>query len=168
MARRPEPKEFKASLLSGEAAARQAVIERMRGKLAGQSADLAARDQIRRKAVLKRRFAWGWRTGLAVLFLAANAILVVKYRPELSSAARPARQAPALSPPATLSLDEQALYWTYALYDFDRLVAKFGAPPKAVVSAGDAKANLERLLPRVGSRTRFAIEQYRPRAGGRT
>ena len=167
MVRKPDPKEFKASLLSGEAASRHAMLERMLGKLAGQSADLLAREDGRRKIVLKKRFAWGWRIGLAALFLAANAVLVATYKPDPASA-KAAAKAPSLAPPKALSLDEQALYWAYALYDFDRLVAKFGAPPKAVVSAQEARANLERLLPRVGARTRFAIEQYLPRTGGRT
>lgn len=163
MARRPDPKEFKVSLLSGEAANRNAVLERMRSKLAGQSADLLVQEENRRKVVLKKRFAWSWRTGLAALFLAANAVLVFKYAPEADSIVKAARKAPGLSPSKSLSIDDQALYWTYALYDFGRLVKQFGAPAKAVVPAREAKAELARLLPKVGARTRFAIEQYLPK-----
>jgi predicted membrane-bound mannosyltransferase len=163
MAQRPDPKEFKASLLSGEAVSRNVVLERMRGKLAGQSADLMAQEDNRRKVVRKRRFAWGWRTGLAALFLAANAVLVMKYAPEADAMVKAVRKAPALSPSKSLSLDDQALFWTYALYDYGRLVKRFGAPAKAVVSAQEAKAELARLLPKVGARTRFDIGQYLPK-----
>ncbi len=165
MARRPDPKEIKVSLLAGETASRNAVLERMRSKLAGQSADLLVQEESRRKVVLKNRFAWSWRTGLAALFLAANAVLVMKYAPEADSAMKAIRKAPSLSPSKSLSVDDQALYWTYALYDYGRLVKQFGAPAKAVVSAQEAKAKLAQLLPKVDPRTRFAIAQYLPKQG---
>ena len=152
------------SLLAGDGAARQAMLERMRGKLAGSSRDAAARAEGRRKAVSRKRRAWGWRLGLGALVLAANAWLVVGHGEEGARAAQ-VRQAPVVPAPKGLAPNDQALYWTYALYDYGRLQRRFGAPAGAVLDAAEAKRQLALLLPRVDAPTRFQIDRYLPRKG---
>lgn len=162
-ARRPENRNH-ISLLAGDEAARQAMLERMRGKLAGTSQDLAARAEGRRKSVSRKRNAWGWRVGLGALILAANAWLVIGHA-EPALAAVKARKAPAVLAPTSLGTNDQALYWTYALYDFGRLQRRYGAPAHAVLDAAEAKRQLALLLPRVDAPTRFQIDRYLPRKG---
>lgn len=154
------------SLLAGDEAARRAMLERMRGKLAGRSQDVVARAEGLRKAVTRKRRAWAWRLGLGVLVLAVNAWLVIGYG-EKSVAVATVRKAPAILVPKSLSPNDQALYWTYALYDFGRLQKRFGAPANAVLDAAEAKRQLALLLPKVDRPTRFQIDRYLQRKGAK-
>ena len=70
-------------------------------------------------------------------------------------------------PTAALDPDRQALYWAYALYDYDKLVHEFGVPRAAIVDFGFASTRLNDLLPRISPSTRMAIEQYHPRLESR-
>lgn len=152
------------SLLAADAAARQAMLERMRGKLAGRSRDTVDR-RSGRKAARKGALAWGWRLCLAALFLGANAFIVSGFKDDIRQAVSKARTAPEVRHPRSLAVNEQALYWAYALYDFDKLKKRFGAPAHAVVDAAEARRQLALLLPRVDARTRFQIDRYLPRRG---
>lgn len=165
MAPMPNPHESRVSLLASDAAAKQAMLERMRGKLAGRSPEAADPAGGRRKGARRSAPAWGWRLGLAALFLAANAFLVTGFEDDIRQAAGKAKQAPEVRNPKSLAVNEQALYWAYALYDFDKLKQRFGAPAHAVVDAAEAKRQLARLLPKVDARTRFQIDRYLPRRG---
>src|SRR5687768_282990 len=98
------------SLLAGDAAARQAMLERMRGKLAGRSQDVLARAEGQRKSVARKRWSWGWRLGLMALILAANAYLVTGYGGGQAAAVAKVRKAPAILAPKSLSPNDQALY----------------------------------------------------------
>lgn len=170
MASYPAPKDLKVGLVAGDAATRQAALERMRGKLAAGSPTAPPVLSEGRRRVIRRNnlawFAWGWRMALVALFLGANAYLVFNHEPEIAARAK-VRKAPAVKMPETLSENDQALYWTYALYDFDRLVTTYGAPKGAVVAAPVAKAHLARLLPKVDKRTRFTIQRYLPKGSQR-
>lgn len=165
MQTRRDPRQYDLSLLARDPG-REAVLERMRSKLAAPSQAVLAREEKARKAVRMGRLAWGWRIGMVALFLAANAALV-GFRDEIKVAAAKRRTAPMLADPKALSVNDQALYWTYALYDFNRLKSTYGAPDNAVIDAAAAKRNLEALLPRVDLPTRIRIDNYRPRPGGR-
>lgn len=165
MQTRRDPKPFDLSLLAKDPG-REAMLEKMRGKLAAPSQAVLAREEKARKAVRMSRFSWGWRVGLVALFLAANAALV-GFKDEIKVAAKRQRTAPSLVEPKALSVNDQALYWTFALYDFNRLKATFGAPDNAVIDAAAARRNLEALIPRVDVHTRVAIEKYRPRPRSR-
>lgn len=165
MTPKPNPHDPRVSLLAADAAAKQAMLERMRGKLAGRSRDAADRSEGARKRARKGALAWGWRLGLAALFLAANAFVVTGFKDDIRQAAAKARKAPEVRHPKSLAPNEQALYWAYALYDFDKLKQRFGAPDHAVVDAAEARRQLALLLPKVDARTRFQIDRYLPRRG---
>jgi hypothetical protein len=160
-----DSRQYDLSLLARDSG-REALLERMRGKLAAPSQAALAREEKARKAVRRGRLAWGWRIGLVVLFLAANAALV-GFKDEIGVAVRKQRTAPRLAGPESLTVNDQALYWAYALYDFNRLKAAYGAPENAVIDAAAARRNLEALLPEVDVPTRVAIEKYRPRPRSR-
>jgi hypothetical protein len=163
MQQKHRPENWNMNLVPAPDAARMATLERMRGKLAGRSSDLALREDKVRRVRRGKTFAWGWRIALVALFFAANAALVDHIR--VAPSARMERKAPSVPEPKHLAVNDQALYWTYALYDFDRLKAKFGAPANAVIDAGEAKARLRELLPKVDRRTRFTIDRYIPKGG---
>jgi hypothetical protein len=163
---RRDPRQFDLSLLARDPG-REAMLEKMRGKLASPSRAVLAREEKARKAVRMSRFSWGWRIGLVVLFLTANAALV-GFKDEIKVAIKKQRTAPRLVEPKALSVNDQALYWAYALYDFNRLKATFGAPDHAVIDAAAAKRNLEAVLPKVDAHTRVAIMKYRPLPRSRT
>ena len=63
-------------------------------------------------------------------------------------------------PSQALSLEDQALYWTYALYDFDMLRKKYGVSKTTAVRTDVAKAKLNELLPKVDTYTRYLIARY--------
>lgn len=73
-----------------------------------------------------------------------------------------------LEPPRGLSLDEQARFWCYAVYDFPKLKARFKPPKGAYCDKQVARANLDRLLAEdLGTAVRneiFAYQHARPPA----
>src|SRR5262245_5584195 len=113
MPSKPVPKDYSVNLVSGNDAMRLATLERMRGKLAGRSVDVMAREERERKITRGRRLSWGWRIALAVLFFAANAgVIVMAGGSKAEAAVVKEKRAPAVLPPKNLSLNDQALYWT--------------------------------------------------------
>jgi hypothetical protein len=148
------------SLLQKQAAQR-ALVAKMRTRLAGGS-EFEARIKEKEKITThKKRFSWGAKIGIAAIVILGNlAYLGVKKESKSDSIAKHALTLPA--PSATLSLDDQALYWTYALYDYNLLKTRFGAPKGAVVDARVATAKIKELMPKLDARTRFIINNYRP------
>jgi hypothetical protein len=140
---------------------RDAMLEKMRGKLAGSSEVHIQAKAQRRIRARKSTFGWAWRIAIVGALAAGNAIWISN-RPEGAIIASH-RRAPRLPPPAeNLSVNEKALYWAYALYDFDQLKAKYGVGKAVVVDARLAASNLQDLLPKVDAKTRFLIERYLP------
>jgi hypothetical protein len=138
---------------------REAMLLKMRGRLAGLSEVHVQATQKRRVAVRKSAFGWGWRIGVAAILMLAN-ILYFAPGTEGTAKAR-AKHAPVLPKPSpALDVNEQALYWAFAMYDFDQLQAKFGVTKMTVVNTAEAAEHLRALLPKVDERTRSLIAQY--------
>ena len=139
---------------------REAMLLKMRGKLAGIS-EFQVQDTAKRKlAVQRSAFGWGWRIGIAAAVALCNyAYFSLKDEPR-GQAAREKHIPKVQGPSAALSLNDQALYWAYALYDFDMLKKKYGVPKTATVNAATAKARLNELLPKVDTYTRYLIGRY--------
>ncbi|HKP97601.1 MAG TPA: hypothetical protein VJ385_17795 [Fibrobacteria bacterium] len=144
---------------------REAMLLKMRGKLAGLSEVHVQATERRRVAVRKSAFGWGWRIGAAAVLVLGN---ILYFSPGASIAAKaPEKRAPTLPhPSASLGVNDQALYWTYALYDFDMLKTRYGVPKQTVINAAVAAQMLRELLPKVDARTRFTIDRYAAQAGG--
>ena len=152
------PNHFDLSLIQ-QREQRQAIVQKMRGKLAGPSQAGIQAMERKRKAAHKSAFDWGWRLALAALFIGGNAYYFSGKSPISRSASRTASLTlPEPSP--KLDVNNKALYWAFALYDFDRLKASYGVPKNAIIDAGMAAENLRVLLPKVDSRTRFIIDGY--------
>ncbi|MDB5102362.1 MAG: hypothetical protein JWP91_51 [Fibrobacteres bacterium] len=139
---------------------RQAMVEKMRGKLAAPSQAGLRVVEGKRRAARKSAFNKGWKVVLAGLFLCGN-YMVFSGRAPIAAKSR-SEVSPLLpEPSAKLDANNQALYWTFALYDYDRLKASYPVPENAIINAGLAAQNLRTLLPKVDARTRFIIDGYR-------
>jgi hypothetical protein len=149
--------------LFGNTKDRDAVLARMRGKLASPSRDLQAAGERRESRKVRRAWGWTWKLYLVGAIIALNGAYFGLR--EQAAGQAPQKRAPVLPGAAALSLEKQALFWTYALYDFDKLRATFGAPSGAVVDARIALRKLEELRPRVDAETRLIIDSYRPARG---
>ena len=140
---------------------RQLMLEKMRGKLAGASQFQTESIERRRVTARKSMLGWSWRIGILAVIAAGN-IMWMSSRTEMKRMVAP-KHAPTLAPPAAaLNANEQALYWAYALYDFDKLCSKFNVPKGVVIDSRIAAANLRGLFPKADAQTRFAIERYLP------
>ena len=160
MKNHPDPNSYDLSLLQGSDHKKE-TLARMRIKLAGPSQSELRTVRGWKQARQETRVSWGWKLSLGAAAVAVNLFLFV-FRDSITIQIKPKR-APILSAaPANLSLDDQALYLTYALYDFDRLQERFGAPRNTVVDAGAVRQSLEAIMPRVGRPTHAIIGKYRP------
>ncbi len=160
MDKKPHPDDFGMSLVQTNGAQR-AMVKKMRAKLAGGSEFNLHVVQERRLAVHKHAFGWASKMGVAAILILANlAYLGYKSDTVAKQAVKRAQMLP--SPKTELSENDQALYWTYALYDYHRLKSQFGASGSSVVDEKLAWARLTELLPKVDTRTRFIIDGYLP------
>jgi len=140
---------------------REIVLSRMRQKLAGVSGQTAERNMRHRLAHRNRMLAWGWKGVLAALLIVANVIFLGKRDSNLFTLG--VQGIPYLpSPAAALGADEKARYWAYALYDYDKLKARFGMDNRYAVNQAEAKKRLQDLLPSVGMETLGEISGYAP------
>jgi len=66
-----------------------------------------------------------------------------------------------LSPPAlALDVNRQLLYWTFALYDMDRLRKEFTLPKMLIVDSRIAKAHITELMPKADTKTLQIVQSY--------
>ena len=145
---------------------RELLLEKMREKLAGSSMVHLAAAEKRRVAVRKSTLSWGWKIGIASVVALINVIWIVSRSDDTSikTAAKHARTLPA--PLAVWSLEDQAYYWAYALYDYGQLQSRFNIPGHTVINAKVARTGLDELLPKVDLPTRTAIEHMMSPQGG--
>jgi hypothetical protein len=121
----------------------------------------AAGSGARRNRAIGSRLVRNWAPLIAIagLLLAGEALLAGNNGrpfPRIGFAHPPNLPAPG----ADLSVDEQALYWTYALYDAGKFEACFHVPGGYAVSRGQARRELEGLLPKVSPATLAEISSY--------
>ncbi|MDB5102366.1 MAG: hypothetical protein JWP91_55 [Fibrobacteres bacterium] len=156
------------NLIQGGGNGREFLLEKMRGKLAGSPLPDFHAVEKRRYATSRSFQGWGWKAGLAAVLFLSNAVYLAG-KPSSAAAVTAAKRAPTLvRAPAALGVNEQALFWAYSLYDFNRLKADFGVPKTAIVDARLADMRLRELLPKADAPTRARIERYRTPGGGRT
>ena len=116
---------------------------------------------LKTKEIRRQALSWGWKTTLAAVVLAVNVMLLVRQDEVM---ARLGYQAvPALPGPAVrLGADDQARYWTYALYDFRKLKARFGTLGYYAVQPGETRRRLQELWPQVSPAARAELSAYGP------
>lgn len=168
---RSHPDDFEFSLIQ-RTDDRALTLEKMRAKLASQSLGLMVPPKPKQKylaAALTQEVtvpaasSWVWKAMMALALLGGNAAWLAQ-RQEVKIRLA-AKTIPTLSGPARiLDPNRQALFWTYALYDYARLTSEFGVPAHASVDFAKARANLMELLPKVDAPTRNAIGRYLPKS----
>ncbi len=140
---------------------KEAILLKMREKLAGVSQYEMKTELKRQNRVSRRNIYWGWKVAIALTFLVAN---ILFFGPEIEAMqSKVVHKLPTLeSPQPTLTIDQQALYWGYALYDFEALKKQFHVPKNVAIDGNIAKKNLAELLPKTGKGTRYALSVYLP------
>ncbi len=143
--------------------ARMTDLAKMRSKLA--SAKPAVLVEQQRTQRRRMQLTLG---GLAYFFSGA-AILVLAFllswaalAGKTSQVLQTKKTVQTLIPPGDArSIDDQTLYWTYALYDFQRLVDTYGVPANALVDGHQAAGELERLFPQASAKVKWEVMKYR-------
>lgn len=166
-------KEYELSLLQREPD-REKLLGRMRGKLANFTPppEPAGPSFAVRRRMRKQAWTWVVRIALVAMIAAVNWLLMDRKDQILSKMGY--EGVPGLPEPAgNLSADEQALYYAYALYDFAKFKARFGAAGYPAVDQAATRRLLEDLMPQVSNAVLGEISGYAPvgfrqaRAGGR-
>jgi hypothetical protein len=139
---------------------RDAMLSKMRGKLAASAAPLAA--EVRRKEVARReKWTWTVRIATALALVAINFLVLEKK--DVILAKMGYEGVPSLPRPASaLDADEQALYYVYALYDYGKLKQRFQVDGYFAIDQASARRALEELMPRVSPATLGEISKYTP------
>ena len=152
-------KEFDLSLLQRDPG-RDAMLTKMRGKLAGFAQPPV--EEVRSKAVSKRRnYAWAGRIALLAALVAGNYLLIDNQHVLLAKMGY--EGVPSLPKPSrTLTLDERALYYTYALYDINKFRQQFGMDGAFAIDQKQVRSKLDDLLPKVTPATLGMISAYTP------
>lgn len=169
-------KEFDVSLIQRdpgrEVRDREAMLSKMRGKLAGfapsrQPAPAQAPRHVRlengfRSPAPRGRAGRGavW-AGLLLLVAAVNWLLVD--RKDTIMAKVGFSGIPSLPEPRRgLGADEKALYYAYALYDFAKFRDRYQVTEHYVIDQASARRSLQELIPKVSTATLGEISKYAP------
>lgn len=118
-----------------------------------------ARGDRARKAAVRVRSAS--RLGILAAFLALSLSLWIADGKDALLARLGYRSvAPLPEPSAGFSLDDQARYWTYALYDFDALKRRYHVSGYFAIDGARARGRLDDLLPHVSTGVMGEISGY--------
>ncbi|MEO6095058.1 MAG: hypothetical protein ABIW76_05070 [Fibrobacteria bacterium] len=154
------------SLIQPNDSGREFLLEKMRGKLAGSSMAHMEAAEKRRVAVRKHTMSWAWRIGVTAALALVNIVWIGSREeaPLKLMAKNHARKLPV--PTAAMDVNQQALYWAYALYDFAELKVHFKVPDRAIVNTAMARERLALLLPKLDAPTRATIDRMTSASGG--
>lgn len=140
------------------------MLNKMRGKLAAfapprQTAAEQGPRQVRRRRH-GRLPVWVW-AGIVLLVAAVNWFLIDRKETLLAHVG--VSGIPALPDPSRgLGVDEKALYYAYALYDFGKLREKFQVSQHFAIDQAKARQRLQELVPKVSTATLGEISKYAP------
>jgi hypothetical protein len=142
-------------------------LAKMRNKLAT-SGNLVRHDAIRRKQGSKKSLRiWPFALATGIVLIALNLALRTQQDGILKLLGVERTIKPSIAPPAGASLDEQARFWAYAVYDLRKLKSNFRIPNGAVIDNAAARENLEILLAdNLGAEVRkeiFEMDQKAPK-----
>jgi hypothetical protein len=141
-------------------------LARMRSKLAtsgqvGRKMDVSA--QARQKKPVR---VWPFVIALAVVLAVMDLVLHTQQEKIAGAMSGDLKSSVRMQAPPGLSLDEQARFWCYATYDFDKLKGRYKMPKGVVFDKKEARANLDRILAEdLGAEVRneiFAYQQAHP------
>jgi len=121
-------------------------LAKMRGKLAS-SGQRGKRPEMTRPVGPKRQIRiWPFVIGLGLALAGMEFAMYVRQDGGSGAAEGRSHSSARLAPPPGLSLDEQARFWCYAVYDFPKLKSRFKPPRGSVFDLKEARSNLERVL----------------------
>ncbi len=130
---------------------REVMLGKMRGKLAGRSQHAIQLEANLKARKSNARSGWGWQATLVILLVAANLIFIGNKETFIAVAVK--KEIVSLNETtAPMTAEEEALFWTYALYDYDKFKERFGDKAKLTVNHQVAKAKLQEILPKVRDR----------------
>jgi hypothetical protein len=118
-------------------------LEKMRRKLAT-SGTMSKKGDLPHHGKKRSLRIWPFAVGAALLLIALNFGLGTKQVQKALGTKAPA--ANALTPPPNLTLDEQARFWAYAVYDVPKLKTRFRIAKGIVVDSKAARMQLEQIL----------------------
>lgn len=140
---------------------RELLLEKMRTKLASTPAPAVGLKQRRHDVRRKNTLSWIIRVGIVLALVGANYLFIGHKGTIVAKLGFEA--VPSLPKPAReLSSDEQALYWTYAMYDIVKFRGRFGVEGFYAIDQKNARRNLEVLLPEVSPQILGEISAYTP------
>jgi hypothetical protein len=141
-------------------------LEKMRRKLATSGTVVKKSDQSRLGQPGKPgKRIWPIAIGAAALLIALNFGLS-NQDAILRAVGAKTESSNKLAPPPGLSLDEQARFWAYAVYDLPKLRARFKVPKGVLIDKNSARTQLDILLAEnLGNEVRnevFVMQQNAP------
>lgn len=140
-------------------------LAKMRRKLATSGTLSAKLDSGKHKTKRTVRV-WPWVAAAALILVGLNFALRTHQEKIVGAMGVQKGATAVLTPPPGLKLDQEVLFWAYAIYDVPKLKAKFPIPRGAVLNQMTARQNLERLLAEdLGAEVRneiFAMQQKAP------
>ena len=140
---------------------RELILEKMRNKLATTPAPSMLQAERKRDIRKKTAASWTVRGAILLVFVGANFFLIGNKDTIVAKLGMEAVP-PLPIPKKNLSVDEQALYWTYAMYDIGKLRHRFGVNGYFAINAVNARRALEAILPEVSPEVLGEISAYTP------
>jgi hypothetical protein len=138
---------------------RELFLEKMRGKLATTPAPAVEKEARNREVRAKRAFSWTLYGSILLVIAGANYLFIG--HKDTIVAKLGLESVPSLPGPAeSLSPDEQALYWTYAMYDIGKFRKQFEVQGYLAINQTHARKSLEDLLPEVSPAVLGEISSY--------
>ncbi|GEM_PF-2265704 len=136
-------------------------LEKMRRKLAT-SGKVSSKADLPKIAGKKNTLRiWPFAAGAALLLIALNFGLRTQQNHIIKALGVETVASNALTPPSGLTMDEQARFWTYAIYDIPKLKIRFQIPKGVVIDNKGARKRLEILLAEnLGTEVRNEIFVY--------
>lgn len=156
-------KEYDLSLLQRDPA-REQLLSKMRGKLAATPASSAVAgpgaDGTKRAG---RTQGWTWAVRVAMVALIASINWLLIERKDAILGSMGLQGIPTLpKASSTLTPDEKALYYAYALFDYGKFQERFGKAEYYAVDPVDARRRLQDLMPKISTSTLGEISGYMP------
>lgn len=139
--------------------ARDAFLEKMRSKLASTPPPAMENEARIRKVRKKNALSWTIR-GVFLLAVAAGNYLFFGHKDAIV-AGLGLESVPTLPAPGRqMGADDQALYWTYAMYDIGKFRERFGVTGYYAINQTNARRSLEGILPEVSPAALGEISAY--------
>lgn len=141
-------------------------LEKMRSKLATAKPKALVEAEERKGDRLRwtgQGLAYGLSAAVILLLVGLICWAGISHQKPENRSARKGVQA-VIPPSKALSIDEQTLYWAYALYDWSRFVQTFGVPKQALLNTQTAQNELNRLLPKASGQAQLTVMKYRNQA----